>query len=339
MRRVWSPYLVPTSVLIAGLALTPGVESQEAPDLLLAANLEIRPAIEQAIDEFSREADCLIRTVWHDSGDPPAVASDADIFVWQESGQRAAGFARLLEPGTERLLGQKSLAILTKQGNPKRIATLSDLGKPGVRVGRASKEWKSLDRASDAVFERTGIGREIGANIAERFADSALLVKALGEGTIDAALGWDVLEGLSPCEVDATPLPERLASPVSIRAAVNRQSHHKEDAQSFADFLASVVGQAVLGRYGYRVPLHHGGATAYDALVERRLKRTYPLTAGRMINESGITKGICLDIGVKAVSVFLLGQPLQFISFRCHTFSLSHLRSHSRPFSVRFRSA
>jgi ubiquinone/menaquinone biosynthesis C-methylase UbiE len=70
----------------------------------------------------------------------------------------------------------------------------------------------------------------------------------------------------------------------------------KTIARAFYDFMSSVVGQAVWAKWDFRVAMEDD-AEAYARFAEERLKDTYPLTAMRMLGESGIRKGTCIDVG------------------------------------------
>jgi len=233
--------------------------------LAIVTDLDVRPAIEDAIAEYQRETGALARAEWVAPAALAERAAAADVVVWQASGAERPDLARRILTDSEKIVARMRPAILVRQGNPKEIRGTADLVRAGIRAARE------------------GEPREI--------------VDALREGRIDAALGWDALEGLAPSEIDAIALPEEDAPPVPIRVAVSAASTHKDEARAFVEFLVSPVGQAVLGRNGFDVPLLHGDAAAYEALVERRLRSTYPMTARRMLLASGIRRGICIDLG------------------------------------------
>ncbi|MBN1418432.1 MAG: methyltransferase domain-containing protein [Planctomycetes bacterium] len=233
--------------------------------IAIATDLDVRPAIEEAIEEYVREAHALARAEWAAPEALAERAAEADVVVWQAAGPERPELERRIVAGSVKLVARMRRAILVRQGNPKGIRGMADLDRDGIRVARGGEALE--------------------------------VVEALRNDRIDAAVAWDALEGLAPCEIDAVALPEAIAPPVPIRAAVAAASAHPAEARAFIAFLASPVGQAVLGRNGYDVPLVHGDAEAYDALVERRLRPTYPMTARRALLASGIRRGVCLDLG------------------------------------------
>jgi len=263
----------------------------------VASNLEVKAAVLQLSDEFFRESGLRSRVHWFKGPAPRGEALKAHVIIWQEWARRKPAFDNLLQPGTERPLGTKKLCLLLAQGNPKGISKLSDLLKPSVHVALPGKKWGSLWNAVQHLLSRTASGAAIRRKAALEAESAEELIRHIKGGTADAALGWNVLEGLAPTEVDAVALPEDMSIKVSIKAALTRSGAGNRNAAEFLDFLSLLTGQAVLGRYGYDVKLHHAGADSYHAFVQKRLKKTYLLTARRFILESGITKGICLDIG------------------------------------------
>ncbi|NOX55329.1 MAG: methyltransferase domain-containing protein [Planctomycetes bacterium] len=67
-------------------------------------------------------------------------------------------------------------------------------------------------------------------------------------------------------------------------------------AREFWDFLSSLHAQAIWAKWNFHVPMH-GDAEAYHKFVSTTLRSTYAATALRMLTETGIREGLCIDVG------------------------------------------
>ena len=165
-------------------------------------------------------------------GAPADVLATADT-----ASMAAAGLA------DAKVFARNRLAIITGAGNPKKIGTLADLARPGVRtvlagptvpVGKAAA--KAL-RAAGVTVKPVSLEQDV----------KGVVTKVrLGEADAGVAYVTDVKAAKG--DVVGTELPGISNSyPVAV---VNASA----DAQAFADFLLSADGQAVLASFGFLPP-------------------------------------------------------------------------------------
>ena len=94
----------------------------------------------------------------------------------------------ILRP-TRRSVGYRRSAILVPMGNPKKIKSISDLTKEGVRVGISVSGC--LLGVWDDISSKAGLTDSIRRNITD-FADGCGAVMALiNQRKVDAVFGWD----------------------------------------------------------------------------------------------------------------------------------------------------
>ena len=141
--------------------------------------------------------------------------------------------------------------IAVRKGNPKHVAALSDLARPGIRVAITRPEATLLGEYAPEIFQKAGLAEEIGENIVTEAARPDLLVTWLSLGEVDAVITWHFYEALAPHDIEVIPLPpEQLPGVGEMQAAVSTYSKNGDLAESLVAFLASAEGKAVFGKHG-----------------------------------------------------------------------------------------
>ncbi|MDH5374841.1 MAG: substrate-binding domain-containing protein [Candidatus Bathyarchaeota archaeon] len=155
----------------------------------------------------------------------------------------------LVHRDTRRSVGFRKSAILVPMGNPKKIKSMSDLTREGVKVGISVSGC--LLGVWDDVSSKAGLTDRIRNNIAD-FADGCGAVMALiNQKKVDAVFGWDAFKKLWMKTMEVVELPEELQVYRSTGVATIKFSKHKELAKKFIDFLVSENGKKIYMEYGW----------------------------------------------------------------------------------------
>jgi sulfate transport system substrate-binding protein len=205
-----------------------------------------------------------------------AIFSNANHANWLK-------FGRLVSQDFEPLvLGATPIVIVARPGNPLNLASLADLGKPGLQLLHADPrssgvaEWAVLAEYGSALLE-TGDPAAAQAQLEAIWqnvhlispsARAALTLFELGAG--DALLTYEqdarlALERGIALEIV---VPERtiVARPVAVIVEENVKYAERELVRAFVDFLLSPSGQGIFRQYYLRpVPLAWEG---FPALVQ-----------------------------------------------------------------------
>jgi len=152
---------------------------------------------------------------------------------------------------TRRSLGSRTSAILVKKGNPKKIKSLSDLGKIGVQVGVSVSGC--LTGVWDDLATKAGLTEQIRKNTVAYADGCGELMSFINKKRVDAILGWDAFKNLKMQTMDIIGLPKDLQVCRSTAIAVITFSKDKELAKKFIDFLVSKKGKNIYEEYGW----HH----------------------------------------------------------------------------------
>ena len=155
-------------------------------------------------------------------------------------------------PDTETRIVYLIPAINVPPGNPKGIASLEDLGKPGVRVGIARPDAVCVGLYAVEVLEKNGMTDKVRSNIVTQVESCAKTAQLVSMEMVDAVIGWRVFEYWAPEKIKTILLPaEQIARIGYIPAAVASKARDPELAEAFIEFLTSPRGQAVFRKWHY----------------------------------------------------------------------------------------
>ena len=176
-------------------------------------------------------------------GGPADVFASADVANMQRlSEERAIA-------GEPQTFARNRLQIIVARGNPKKIAGLADLARPGLIVV-LSGETVPAGRYALEAFEKAGVTPPAGS----REMDVKAVVSKVRLGEADAGIVYvtDVRAGGD--KVEGVGLPEAQNVVAQYPIATVATSKHKEDAAAFIAFARSLAGQKVLGDFGFLPP-------------------------------------------------------------------------------------
>lgn len=200
----------------------------------------IKLPVEAVAREYEREYGVRIETTFEGSG-----ALLSKIKVLRFGDLYLAGddsFIDLAE--TEGLIADRvDLArmvpvIGVARGNPKRVASLSDLERPGIRLGVANPDAAAIGRVCRMLLSPSGAWQRLEAIVHVQKPTVTDLANDLVVGALDAALIWDATANQYE-EIDTIRLPVLEASPRNVTIGVLTSSHLRAEATRFARYLAS----------------------------------------------------------------------------------------------------
>jgi molybdate transport system substrate-binding protein len=183
----------------------------------------------------------------------------ADLFI-------SADTARMDEARRQELIGppvvlaHNRMVIIVPRGNPGRVAVLSDLARPGLRLVVADPTVPAgaftLRLFSSAVGRgdvASGFDAGVARNTVSREDNVEGVVTKVASGEVDAGVVY-ATDALATSDVAAMQVPERDDPITTYPAAVTRQARHARVAADFLAYLQSTAGQDILRRAGFLPP-------------------------------------------------------------------------------------
>jgi len=157
----------------------------------------------------------------------------------------------LILKDTRRSLGFRKSAILVQVGNPKKINSISDLTKEGMRIGVSVSGC--LLGVWDDIASKAGLSDQIRRNITDYAGGCGELMALINQKKVDAVLGWEAFKKLCMKTMEVIELPKELQVYRSTAVGITKFSKRTELANKFIEFLISESGKKIYEEFGW----HH----------------------------------------------------------------------------------
>ncbi len=277
-----------TTILLGLLILIPlnGCAKEEQKAITAFVGSASKPAMEEAAQAFEKDTGIKVYLNFGGSGtvlSQMKISTSGDLYIpGSPDYMVVAERDGVVEPESVKVISYLVPAILVQHGNPKNIQSLSDLAKPGIKVGIGDPESVCVGLYAYEVLEYNGVVndvREAGTIVthAESCSKTASLVVLKA---VDAIIGWRVFSEWQPEAIDVVYLkPEQLHRLAYIPGATSTFTKDRESAQKFLDFLVSPPGQAIFSKWGYIATESEAREFAPNAEIggQYKLPETYKL--------------------------------------------------------------
>lgn len=224
--------------------------------LLLYCGAGIQPPVAELVETFGRANDADINVDY--AGSEVLLSS---IKLDQRGDLYMPGDRHYVQLAAREgmILSSKSVCyfvpvILVQKDNPKKIAGLQDLIKPGAKLGLGDVQACAIGRTSRKIFDKNSIAW---SDVEKNLTFQSLTVNELGVqiqvGSLDAVIVWDAVARYyaEHGEEVAIPLDQNVVSTVDV--GILKFTQHQELAAKFVDFAASQRGRTIFKKHNYRV--------------------------------------------------------------------------------------
>jgi molybdate transport system substrate-binding protein len=228
-------------------------------ELTIFAGAASKPPTEEAAKAFERKTGVKINLTFGGSGfvlSQMALAKKGDLYFPGSSDyMEIAKKKGLVFPETEKYAVYLVPAINVQKGNAKRIKSLQDLLKPGLRVAIANPEGVCVGLYAVEIVEKNLSPAEKAAfrkNLVNYTESCEKTATAVSLKAVDAVIGWRVFRYWDPQRIETVPLKKQEIVRIGyIPIAVSKFTANRALAQSFIDFIVSGEGKAFFKKYHY----------------------------------------------------------------------------------------
>lgn len=161
---------------------------------------------------------------------------------------------------------QNRLAIMVRQGNPKNIRSLKDLGRADVRVSMPNPQWEGVGNLIVDSYKKAG-GEELATRIMKtKVQDGTTFLTHIHHrqtplrimlGESDAGVVWYTesrFQQMIGNPIELVEIPDSQNTTGTYLAGVMNDAPHRQTAQAFVDFLKSDNAQRIFRKYGFLPP-------------------------------------------------------------------------------------
>ncbi|MGB9698585.1 MAG: molybdate ABC transporter substrate-binding protein [Thermodesulfobacteriota bacterium] len=231
--------------------------------LLLFAGAASKPATEEIIRIFQKQFGISVEATFGGSGfvlSQMKLSRKGDLYFPGSSDfMEQAKKESLVLPETEKIAVYLVPAINVQKGNPKRIFSLKDLTKKGIRLAIANPELVCVGTYAVEIIEKNLNHSEkerLKKNIVNYTESCEKTANVISLKAVDAVIGWRVFQYWDPEKIETIYLkPEEIPRIGYIPIAISKFMQTPTLAQKFIDFLLSQEGKNILRKYNYLVDL------------------------------------------------------------------------------------
>jgi molybdate transport system substrate-binding protein len=234
------------------------VDEAEAMDgkaeLVVYAGAMLRPAIEDSLVEFEKLYKVRITRVYNGCGilvGQMQVGEIPDVYFSCDTsfmGKVKDKFEDSKNVSTNQLM------IVVRKGNPKDVHKLTDLGKPGLRVGIGHEQQCALGAITKETFLQTGTYGKVARNIVVQSPTGDFLVNQLmvsGDKGLDVVVAYRSNIIPYPDKVEGIPIDDVPCASPQQPIAVAKSSKHPELSRRLTEFLQSKESRARFEKFGF----------------------------------------------------------------------------------------
>lgn len=231
--------------------------------ILIFAGAASKPATEEVIKNFQEKFGIPVDMIFSGSGfvlSQMKLARKGDLYFPGSSDfMEIAKKDGLVFTETEKIIVYLVPAINVQKGNPKRIYSLKDLTKDGIRVAIANPEFVCVGTYAVEIIEKNLNPMEkekFKKNLVNYTESCEKTANAISLKAVDAVLGWRVFQYWDPERIETIYLkPDEIPRVGYISIAISKFTKDKILSQKFIDFILSPQGKTIFRRYHYLMDL------------------------------------------------------------------------------------
>lgn len=175
---------------------------------------------------------------------------------------------KAVDPESAQIVAYLIPVISVPHGNPSNIQALSDLAKPGIRVGIGNPSTVCVGLYAIEILDYNHLLNSVYNNIVTQAESCSKTASLVALKSVDAVVGWDVFHAWNPDQIDTVYIkPDQLPRIAYIPAAVSNFTRDKNSSEEFINFLTSQTGQEIFKKAGYIVTENEARKFAPNATV------------------------------------------------------------------------
>lgn len=255
----WIARQVILSILTMLVFIPPQGEASSQGNLLLFAGAASKLPTEEVIKIFQRNTGVSVNAIFGGSGfvlTQMKLSKRGDIYFPGSSDfMEKAKKEGLVETESEKIVVYLIPAINVQKGNPKRIRSLRDLTKPGIRLAIANPEMVCVGTYAVEMIEKNLTPEEKEAlrkNLVNYTESCEKTANVISLKAVDAVLGWSVFQYWDPERIETIYLkPDEIPRIGYTPMAISKFTRNRALAQQFIDYLLSSEGKSIFRKFNY----------------------------------------------------------------------------------------
>jgi len=147
-------------------------------------------------------------------------------------------------------VSKTDMVIITEKGNPHHIATIEDLGKPGLKVALCDPQQSALGKLTDDLLRKMNLYEKVRANLQATSATADNLVLFVVAGKMDAAIVYKANTVPQAEKLDVLRIDDPTASATQ-PIAVGKGTEHPHLTGRLMEAIMSAESKKTFDKYGF----------------------------------------------------------------------------------------
>jgi molybdate transport system substrate-binding protein len=260
-----SLFLIISLTACSGQSVSPttsSIASNTSPlsgkEISVFAGSASKPALDEAAKTFETKTGVKVYLTYGGSGSVLSqmeLSKTGDLYIPGSPDYLVkSDNKKITDPASAKIIAYLIPAVNVQPGNPQNILSLSDLAKPGIKVGIGNPSTVCVGLYAVEILDRNNLLADVYKNIVTQAASCDNTATLISLKSVDAVMGWSVFHAWDPKNIETIYLkPEQISRIAYIPVAISTFVKEREAASAFIDFLVSTAGQDIFRKWGYDV--------------------------------------------------------------------------------------
>jgi molybdate transport system substrate-binding protein len=225
-------------------------------EIMVFAGSASKPALDEAAIAFEKQTGVKVYLTYGGSGtvlSQMELSKTGDIYIpGSPDYMMKAENKKIIDPTSTKIVAYLIPAINVQAGNPQNILSLSDLAKPGIKVGIGNPTTVCVGLYAIEILDSNNQLPDVYKNIVTQASSCDNTATLISLKSVDAVMGWSVFHDWDPQNIDTVYLEAKQIPRLAyIPASISNFAREKEEATAFLNFLTSPTGQEIFQKWGY----------------------------------------------------------------------------------------
>ena len=189
--------------------------ASSAHEISVFAGSASKPALDEAASAFEKQTGVKVYLTYGGSGtvlSQMELSKTGDIYIPGSPDYLVKSESKkITDPTSTKIVAYLVPAICVQSGNPKNIQSLSDLAKPGIKVGIGNPTTVCVGLYAIEILDNNHLLADVYKNIVTQAASCDNTATLISLKSVDAVMGWGVFHNWDPKNIDTVYLkPEQI---------------------------------------------------------------------------------------------------------------------------------